>query len=183
MIDAYCDVYAIKFADNKVLLAEVEEIKTLFDTATSDFAVFVDMLEKTYLIEQDRDQYRFAIDTLAGNGEAGLKQEEDVLDTWFSSGLWPFSTLGWPDKTVDLDKYYPNDLLETGYDILFPWVARMMMMGSVNLDSMPFKNVYFHGLVRDEKGRKMSKSLGNIVDPLSVIEKYGADALRCSLII
>jgi valyl-tRNA synthetase len=106
-----------------------------------------------------------------------------VLDTWFSSGLWPFSTLGWPDNTEDMKKYYPNDLLETGYDILFPWVARMMMMGAVNTEQMPFKNIYFHGLVRDEKGRKMSKSLGNIVDPLSVIEKYGADALRCSLII
>lgn len=128
MIDAYLSVYDIKFADNKTLLAEVEEIRTLFADTSTGFEKFVDLLENTYLIEAYRDEYRFNIDAVAGNGEAGLTQEEDVLDTWFSSALWPFSTLGWPEKTVDMDKYYPNDLLETGYDILFFWVARMMMM-------------------------------------------------------
>ncbi len=112
-----------------------------------------------------------------------MKQEEDVLDTWFSSSLWPFSTLGWPEKTADLDEYYPNDLIETANDILFPWIARMMMMADINMGNMPFKTIYFHGIVNDEKGRKMSKSLGNVMDPLEVIEKFGADALRCSLII
>lgn len=86
-------------------------------------------------------------------------QDEDVLDTWFSSALWPFSTLGRPEETPDFQKYYPNDLIETGYDIIFFWIARMMMMGDVNTKKMPFKNIYFHGIVRDEKGRKMSKSL------------------------
>lgn len=188
VIDAYLSVYRVKFADDKTLLAEVEQLSEMFASHDASanaegFATFVDMLENTYLVTTDRDQYTFDMNLLAGNGEVGLKQEEDVLDTWFSSALWPFSTLGWPDNTVDMDKYYPNDLLETGYDILFFWVARMMMMGEANTQKMPFKNIYFHGLVRDEKGRKMSKSLGNIVDPLSVIEKYGADALRCSLII
>ncbi len=112
VIDSYISVYEIKFADDKAMLAEVMELKELFANPDT-FASFVDILEKTYLITPERDQYRFVIDAVAGNGEAGLVQEEDVLDTWFSSGLWPFSTLGWPEKTVDLDKYYPNDLLET----------------------------------------------------------------------
>jgi valyl-tRNA synthetase len=110
-----------------------------------------------------------------------LKRDPDVLDTWFSSALWPFSTLGWPNKTADMDKYYPNAALVTGSDILFFWVARMMMAGLFTQDEVPFKDVYLHGLVRDEKGRKMSKTLGNVIDPLDVIEKYGADALRFTL--
>ncbi|MEI7477128.1 MAG: class I tRNA ligase family protein [bacterium] len=182
VLDAYLAVYASKFADDAALLKEIEQVKECFDTKEKSIETFVDMLENTRLVTNDRDEYRYTLEELTPN-KTPLKQEEDVLDTWFSSGLWPFSTLGWPEKTPDLGKYYPNDLLETGYDILFPWVARMLMMGLVNMEQAPFKNVYFHGLVRDEKGRKMSKSLGNIVDPLSVIEKYGADALRCSLVI
>jgi len=112
----------------------------------------------------------------------GWVQDPDTLDTWFSSGLWTFSTLGWPDKTDDLKLYHPTSLLETGYDILFFWVARMVLMSQFLLGEVPFKNVYLHGLVRDGKGQKMSKSLGNIIDPLDMIEKYGADAVRLSLI-
>ncbi len=111
------------------------------------------------------------------------EQDPDTLDTWFSSGLWPFSTLGWPKKTKDLETYFPNSVLETGYDIIFFWVARMILMSEVLMGGIPFRRVYLHGLVRDDKGRKMSKSLGNIIDPLTMADKYGADATRLSLII
>ncbi|MGB1076867.1 MAG: valine--tRNA ligase, partial [Bdellovibrionales bacterium] len=110
-----------------------------------------------------------------------LRQEEDVLDTWFSSALWPFSTLGWPEKTPELEKYYPGDVLITSFDIIFFWVARMMMMGIHFMGEVPFKTVYMHALVRDEKGQKMSKSKGNVVDPLDLIEKFGTDAVRFAL--
>ncbi len=113
----------------------------------------------------------------------GWQQDLDTLDTWFSSGLWTFSTLGWPEETADLKNYHPTTVLETGYDILFFWVARMVLMSTFLTGQVPFKNVYLHGLVRDEKNRKMSKSLGNIIDPLDMIAKYGADAVRLSLII
>lgn len=115
--------------------------------------------------------------------EEGWAQESDTLDTWFSSGLWTFSTLGWPEETADLKTYHPTTVLETGYDILFFWVARMILMSTYHTGQIPFKNVYLHGLVRDEKNRKMSKSLGNTIDPLTMIEKYGADATRLSLVI
>src|SRR6185437_4106317 len=108
-------------------------------------------------------------------------RDEDVLDTWFSSGLWPFSTLGWPDKTRELTRYYPTDVLVTGFDIIFFWVARMMMMGLHFMHDVPFRTVYIHALVRDERGQKMSKSKGNIIDPLVLIDKYGTDALRFTL--
>ena len=111
-----------------------------------------------------------------------LSQDEDVLDTWFSSALWPFSTLGWPDDTEDLKSYYPTTLLVTGFDIIFFWVARMIMMGLYTMENIPFKDILIHGLVRDSQGRKMSKSLGNTMDPLELSEKHGADALRFSLI-
>ena len=111
-----------------------------------------------------------------------LTQDEDVLDTWFSSALWPFSTLGWPDDTEDLKSYYPTTLLVTGFDIIFFWVARMIMMGLYTMENIPFKDILIHGLVRDSQGRKMSKSLGNTMDPLELSEKHGADALRFSLI-
>ena len=111
-----------------------------------------------------------------------LTQDEDVLDTWFSSALWPFSTLGWPDKTPDLEKYYPTSVLVTGFDIIFFWVARMMMMGIHFMDKeVPFKEIYIHALVRDDKGQKMSKSKGNVLDPLVLSEQYGADSLRFTL--
>ena len=113
----------------------------------------------------------------------GWTQDSDTLDTWFSSGLWTFSTLGWPEQTDDLKTYHPTTVLETGYDIIFFWVARMILMSTYHTGQVPFKNVYLHGLVRDEKGKKMSKSLGNVIDPLTMIEKYGADATRLSLII
>lgn len=114
-------------------------------------------------------------------GTGSLRQDEDVLDTWFSSALWPFSTLGWPAKTQALKTFYPTTLLVTGFDILFFWVARMMMMGLYVMKDVPFKDVYLHALVRDEKGEKMSKSSGNIIDPLVMIEKYGTDAFRFTL--
>ncbi len=112
---------------------------------------------------------------------APVRQEEDVLDTWFSSALWPFSTLGWPDKTADLARYYPTNVLVTGYDIIFFWVARMIFSGLEHMGEKPFSTVFIHGLVRDAQGRKMSKSLGNGIDPLQIIEEYGADALRFAL--
>jgi valyl-tRNA synthetase len=110
-----------------------------------------------------------------------LKQDEDVLDTWFSSALWPFSTLGWPDQTRALKTFYPTSILETGFDIIFFWVARMIMMGIHFMGEVPFKKVYLHAMVRDEKGEKMSKSKGNVIDPLELIDQHGADALRFTL--
>ena len=110
-----------------------------------------------------------------------MRQENDVLDTWFSSALWPFSTMGWPEKTEELEKYYPTSALVTGYDIIFFWVARMIFSGLEHMGKEPFSTVFIHGLVRDAQGRKMSKSLGNGIDPLEIIEKYGADALRYAL--
>ena len=116
-----------------------------------------------------------------GCGGASVRQETDVLDTWFSSALWPFSTLGWPKKTKDLEVFYPTSVLVTGFDILFFWVARMMMMGLKFMGDVPFRDVYIHALVRDAEGQKMSKSRGNVIDPLEVIEKFGTDAFRFTL--
>ena len=113
--------------------------------------------------------------------EVELKQDEDVLDTWFSSALWTFSTLDWPNNTYELDRFYPGNVLVTGFDIIFFWVARMMMMGSHFMKETPFKDIYIHPLIRDEKGQKMSKSKGNIIDPLVLLDKYGADTLRFTL--
>ncbi|MDE7221190.1 MAG: valine--tRNA ligase [Oscillospiraceae bacterium] len=115
-------------------------------------------------------------------GSANIERDPDVLDTWFSSALWPFSTLGWPDKTPELDYFYPTSVLVTGYDIIFFWVARMIFSGCEQMKKFPFEKVLIHGLVRDDKGRKMSKSLGNGIDPLEIADKYGADALRFNLI-
>ncbi len=111
-----------------------------------------------------------------------LTQDDDVLDTWFSSALWPFSTLGWPEQTKELARYYPGDVLVTGFDIIFFWVARMMMMGIHFMGEVPFKTVHIHGLVRDERGQKMSKSKGNVIDPLDLIDRFGADALRFTIV-
>jgi valyl-tRNA synthetase len=120
-------------------------------------------------------------DRCPGCGGTRLRQEEDVLDTWFSSGLWPFSTLGWPEQTEALKTFYPTSLLVTGFDILFFWVARMMMMGLYVMKDVPFRHVYLHALVRDENGEKMSKSRGNIIDPLEMMDRYGTDAFRFTL--
>jgi valyl-tRNA synthetase len=124
---------------------------------------------------------RTAPATCATCGKAELRQDEDVLDTWFSSGLWPFSTMGWPDETATLRTFYPTSVMETGHDIIFFWVARMMMMGLHFMGEVPFRTVYLHPMVRDEKGEKMSKTKGNVIDPLVITEKHGADALRFTL--
>ncbi|MBI2237666.1 MAG: class I tRNA ligase family protein, partial [Actinobacteria bacterium] len=131
------------------------------------------------------DGHEFAaLEDPAGCAECGrtdIEQDPDVLDTWFSSQLWPFSTLGWPDATEDLGSFYPTSVLVTGYEILYLWVARMIMSGLYLVGDVPFRQVVIHGLVRDRTGRKMSKSLGNVIDPLDMIERYGADALRFAL--
>jgi valyl-tRNA synthetase len=136
-----------------------------------DGKVFVAMTEAEAKAEADRHY----------GEETTLRRDEDVLDTWFSSALWPFSTLGWPDQTPELARYYPTDVLVTGFDIIFFWVARMMMAGLHFMKEVPFPTVYIHALVRDERGAKMSKSKGNVIDPLELIDEYGADALRFTL--
>ena len=137
-----------------------------------DGKVFVEYTEEE-AIKEAKNYYKKDVE---------LKRDEDVLDTWFSSGLWPFATLGWPNETDYLKKFYPTTVLVTGFDIIFFWVARMMMMGMAFLEKEPFKDIYVHALVRDEKGQKMSKSKGNVIDPLDLIEKYSADALRFTLL-
>jgi len=132
-------------------------------------------------VEMTEEEAYAAAKEFFGNEEFELTRDPDVLDTWFSSALWPFSTLGWPEKTPELERYYPTDVLITGFDILFFWVARMMMMGLEFMGEVPFHTVYIHALVRDEHGQKMSKSRGNIIDPLELIDTYGADALRFTL--
>jgi valyl-tRNA synthetase len=136
-----------------------------------DGKIFVELTEEA---AQDAAKVHYGHDV-------PLKRDDDVLDTWFSSALWPFSTLGWPDKTPVLQRHYPTDVLVTGFDIIFFWVARMMMMGLHFMGEVPFRTVYVHALVRDEKGQKMSKSKGNVLDPLAFVDKFGADALRFTL--
>ena len=135
---------------------------------------------KEFCAETEEEAKKLAVDFYKAD-KIILKRDQDVLDTWFSSALWPFSTLGWPNKEQTLDTFYPNSVLVTGFDIIFFWVARMMMMGNKFMSETPFKTVYVHALVRDEKGQKMSKSKGNVIDPLEIIDKYGADTLRFTL--
>ncbi|OWJ64276.1 valine--tRNA ligase [Inquilinus limosus] len=135
----------------------------------------------TIFVEESEAEAKAAAENRYGE-PVELRRETDVLDTWFSSALWPFSTLGWPDQTPELQRYYPGDVLVTGFDIIFFWVARMMMMGIHFMGEVPFRTVYFHSLVRDEKGQKMSKSKGNVIDPLGLVDRYGADALRMTLV-
>ncbi len=135
---------------------------------------------KEFCAETEEEAKNLAVDFYKAD-KIILKRDQDVLDTWFSSALWPFSTLGWPNKEQILDTFYPNSVLVTGFDIIFFWVARMMMMGNKFMSETPFKTVYVHALVRDEKGQKMSKSKGNVIDPLEIIDKYGADTLRFTL--
>ncbi len=134
----------------------------------------------TIFVELDEETARAAARAHYGK-DVDLVRDTDVLDTWFSSALWPFSTLGWPDETPELARYYPTDVLVTGFDIIFFWVARMMMMGLHFMGDVPFRTVYIHALVRDEKGQKMSKSKGNVIDPLNLIDSYGSDALRFTM--
>ena len=135
---------------------------------------------KEFCAETEEEAREQAIDYYKAD-KIILKQDQDVLDTWFSSALWPFSTLGWPDQEQALENFYPNSVLVTGFDIIFFWVARMMIMGNKFMSQTPFHTVYVHALVRDEKGQKMSKSKGNVIDPLEIIDKYGADTLRFTL--
>jgi valyl-tRNA synthetase len=159
--------------DGKIFVAESED-----DAVADVLAHYVEIRELT--AERGRD---IAADPVqrARFAREYIKRDDDVLDTWFSSALWPFSTLGWPDQTPDLKRYYPTSALVTGFDIIFFWVARMMMMGLHFMKEVPFRDVYIHALVRDERGQKMSKSKGNVIDPLAVIDEYGADALRFTL--
>jgi len=155
--------------DGKVFVAETEE-----EAVSNALGYYVE--QEVITPEQAREM------ALDRNKRADfIKRDEDVLDTWFSSALWPFSTLGWPDQTPQVKHHYPTDVLVTGFDIIFFWVARMMMMGLHFMKEIPFKDVYIHALVRDEKGAKMSKSKGNVIDPLNLIDAYGADALRFTL--
>jgi valyl-tRNA synthetase len=155
--------------DDKVFVAETED-----EALAEALAYYV---VNDVLTQEEADKIAESSDRRA----SFLKRDEDVLDTWFSSALWPFSTLGWPDDTPEVKRYYPTNTLVTGFDIIFFWVARMMMMGLHFMKEVPFTDVYIHALVRDERGAKMSKSKGNVIDPLALIDEYGADALRFTL--
>ena len=201
LIDVYLNIYAQKFDTNAPLLAQVTELEGLFgkdetEMTTDHIERLIEILGESFLISQQKTNYIVNLSILADNQE--VVQDEDVLDTRFSSALRPFSVLGRPEKTPDFNEFYPTTVLETGHDIIFFWVARMMMMAQECLQNqsraetqkalpvdqtIPFKHIYFHGLVRDEKGQKMSKSKGNGIDPLKVIEEFGADPLRLALVI
>lgn len=184
----YASIYREKYKHEKEKLKEIDHLCSILDTTDKDhknlvkqWDALIDLLENSVqIVAEQGDAYRFIFP-----GEEGwrLVQDEDVLDTRFSSGLRPFSILWWPEQTADLSTYYPSSVLETGYDIIFFRVIRMMLMGVSLTWKMPFEQVYLHGLVRAEDGQKMSKSKGNGVDPLELIEKYGADALRGALLL
>ncbi len=191
---AYLDMYRTKFANKKMINKELDEIQAFLDGVLKEYKQtkrmtdkiiawaekLIDMLEKSANIQAKGDWYKFLL--LPDQPDLVLTQDSDVLDTWFSSGLRPFSTLWRPDQTKDLKKFYPNTVLETWYDIIFFWVIRMMIMGVELTDQLPFEHVYLHGMVRDAKGKKMSKSVGNAIDPVQMIQEHGADAVRWSLL-
>ncbi len=193
VIDVYLKIYENWIKNKKLksvvkdrLSKEIRNLRQIFEFSDKEDYVkawekLIEILDNSFLINKEWDLYKLDL-VCEKCWKKDLKQEEDVLDTWFSSALWPFSILGWPEKTKDLEEYYPNTVLETGYDILFFRVARMMMMWFANMNETPFNYVYLHWLVRDEKGEKMSKSKWNVVDPLEVIENYWADALRLTLV-
>ncbi len=192
---SYLDMYNIKFAWKKMSIKEIEEIQLLLDGVLGEFKQkkrmndkiigwaekLVDILDKSANIQVTWDTYTFLF--LPESPDEVLTQDPDVLDTWFSSWLRPFSVLWRPEKTKDMDKFYPNTIMETGYDIIFFRVIRMMIMWVEHTDSLPFKDIYLHGMVRDKYGKKMSKSKGNVIDPMELIETYWADALRGSVLV
>ena len=184
----YLNTYRNNFAHNPAVLKEIDQLSQIFSSldlshlATADQSIdqLITHLEQSPLIRTQNNRYEIDLEKLTGM--SWLVQDEDVLDTWFSSALWPFSSLGRPDETSDLKNLYPMQLLETADDIMFFWVARMVMMWFANRGQIPFRAVYFHGVVTDENGQKMSKSKGTGIDPLEIIKTKGADALRLSLV-
>ncbi|ADO44695.1 valyl-tRNA synthetase [Hydrogenobacter thermophilus TK-6] len=172
-----------KFAFHKYHSTEVSahSLRLFFTQDINPMAILTEKKNR-YRYDPKTKKYRFVL-RCKHCGSERLRQEEDVLDTWFSSALWPFGVFGWPEEAQDLKNLYPTDLLVTGFDIIFFWVARMIMMGTYFTGDVPFVDVYIHALVRDEKGQKMSKTKGNVIDPLDIVERYGADALRFTLAI
>jgi valyl-tRNA synthetase len=190
VVDGYLDIYLSSWLPDPRLAKEIAELRGILGALTPDADAedvvkagvkLADVLENSCNIVMRDDRYEFVF--YDGDQElVWLVQEEDVLDTWFSSALWPFSIVWWPEETPDLARFYPMHVLETGYDIIFFWVIRMMIMGHELTDQMPFRHVYLHGLVKDEYGQKISKSKWNAVDPMLMVEQYGADAVRGALL-
>ncbi|MCS6999225.1 MAG: valine--tRNA ligase [Aquificaceae bacterium] len=172
-----------KFAFHRYHSTQVDasSLRLFFTQDLNPMAILTEKKGR-YRYNPEKKSYRFVL-RCKKCGSERLRQEKDVLDTWFSSALWPFGVFGWPENTPDLQRLYPTDLLVTGFDIIFFWVARMVFMGTFFLKDVPFRDVYIHALIRDEKGQKMSKTKGNVIDPLDIVEKYGADALRFTLAI
>jgi len=172
-----------KFAFHRFHSTEIDanSLRLFFTQDLNPMAMLTEKRGR-YRYNSQKRTFSFVLRCKSCNSE-NLKQEEDVLDTWFSSALWPFGIFGWPEKTEELGALYPTDLLVTGFDIIFFWVARMVMMGTYLMKEVPFRDVYIHALIRDERGQKMSKTKGNVIDPLDIVERYGADALRFTLAI